>query len=131
MSNCSLIQDQIANYALAINRISDSLPYFDVVERWLSGVKGQQIQIRTLELLHVQVGILAQRFDCVRRETGSQRRDIHSTALQFGLHRVRFTDNANTKRRYFRRAIPISLIGFKVDDLLYLIIALELKRSSS
>src|SRR5258708_13006362 len=119
MSNCSLIQDQIANYTFAINRVSDSLPYFDAVERRLGGVKGQQIQIRTLELLYFQVRILAQRSDCVRRETGGQRRDIHSTALQFGLHRVRFTDNANTKRRYFLRSIPISLLALHVTALFH------------
>ena len=77
-----------AQVAELANRVGNGLAHFDVIQRCLSRIKREQIQIRSNKLLYRQIGILAQPFDRVRRETGGQRRDVHSTALQLGLHGV-------------------------------------------
>src|SRR5216684_6996328 len=125
MSNCALPPDQITDHALAIDRIANCLANFDIVERRLGCIEGQQVKIRSDKLVHGQIRILAEPIDSIRRKTRSQGRDIDATTLQLGLHSVRFANRARANDWSLRCACPVALIGFEIDDLLNLIVTLE------
>src|SRR5207247_1914349 len=94
-------------------------------------IESEEIKVRARKLKNLQVLILFERVDGIRRKTRWERSHVHAARSELSLQCVHIADYADAKRGNSRRAVPIIRICFHVDNLLRRVIALELERSGS
>src|SRR6266446_9089327 len=131
MGNLALPQKQLADHGLSINGVADRPTHARIVQRRRGNIESEEIKVRARKLKDLQVLILFERVDGIRRKTRWQRGHVHPARSQFSLQCVHIADYADAKRGNSRRAVPIIRISFYVDNLLRRVVTLELERSGS
>ena len=118
LADLGLAGQKFVDDLFPVDRISDRLTDLRIIEGRALCVENQVLNIRSVELIDLQICDPIKDLDRVRRQIRRSRGDINAAGLQLCLQRIRVSYRLDPELWIFRCSVPILGIGGEFYDVL-------------